>query len=59
MDKIKCTRLYFAGKGIVIPVTINDIEDNGVVDTGADATVISSDFASVAGIDTKGCKKAY
>lgn len=58
MDKIKCTRLYFAGKGIVIPVTVNDIGANGVVDTGADATVISSNFASVAGIDTKGCKKA-
>lgn len=58
MDKIKCTRLYFAGKGIVIPVTVNDTEANGVVDTGAVATVISSDFASVAGIDTKGCKKA-
>lgn len=38
--KIKCTRLYFAGKGIVIPVTVNDIE----ADTGADATVISSDL---------------
>lgn len=58
IDKIKCTRLYFAGKGIVIPVTVNDIGANGVVDTGADATVISSDFASVAGIDTKCCKKA-
>lgn len=58
MDKIKCTRLHFAGKGIVIPVTVNDIEANGVVDTGADATVIFSDFASVSGIDTKGCKKA-
>lgn len=52
IDKIKCTRLYFAGKGIVLPVTVNDIEANGVVDTGADATVISSDF------DTKGWKKA-
>lgn len=29
-----------------------------MVDTGADATVISSDFASVAGIDTKGGKRA-
>lgn len=31
-----------------------------MVDTRADATVISSDFASVAGIDTRsrGCKKA-
>lgn len=48
----------FAGKGIVIPVTVNDIEVNGVVDTGADAIVISADFASVAGIDTKDCKKA-
>lgn len=57
MDEIKCTRLHFAGKGIVIPVTVNDIKANGVVDTGADTTVISSDFASVAGIDTKGCKK--
>lgn len=58
MDKIKCTRLYFAGKGIVIPVIVNDIETNGVVDTGADAAVISSYFASVAGIDTTGCKNA-
>lgn len=58
MYKIKCTRLYFARKGIAIPVTVNDIEANGVVDTGADATVISSDFASVVGIDTRGCKKA-
>lgn len=58
MDKIKCTRLHFAGKGIVIPDTVNDIEANGVVDTRADTTVISSDFASVAGIDTRGCKKA-
>lgn len=52
MDKIKCTRLHFAGKGIVIPVTVNDIEANGVVDTGAAATVISSNFSSVAEIDT-------
>lgn len=58
MDNIKCTRLHFAGKGIVITVTVNDIEANGVVDTGADATVISSDVASVSGIDTRGCKKA-
>lgn len=58
MDKIKCTRLHFVGKSIVISVTGNDIEANGVVDTGADATVISSDFANVAGLDTKGCKKA-
>lgn len=57
MNETKCTRLHFAGKGIVIPVTVNDIKANGVVDTGADTTVISSDFASVAGIDTKGCKK--
>lgn len=52
MDKIKCTRLHFARKGIVIPVTVNDIEVNGVVDTGAAATVISSNFSSVAEIDT-------
>lgn len=58
MDKIKCTRLHYAGKGIAIPVTENDIEVNGVVNTGADATFISVDFASVAGIDTKDCKKA-
>lgn len=57
MNKIKCTRLYFAGKGIVIPVTVNDIETNGVIDIVADANVISSDFASVAGIDTNGCKR--
>lgn len=58
MNKIKCTRLHFAGKGIVIPVTVNDIEANGVVNKGTDATVISSDFTSVAWIDTRGCKKA-
>lgn len=38
--------------------SLNEIEANGVVDTGADATVISSDFASVAGIDTRCCKMA-
>lgn len=58
MDKMKCTQLHFEGKGIVIPVTVNEIAANSVVDTGADATVISSDFACVAGIDTRGWKMA-
>lgn len=52
------TRLHFAGNDVVQPVTLNDIEGNGVIDTEADATIISSDFPSVTGIDTKGFKKA-
>lgn len=55
MYRIRCTRLYFARKGIVIPVTVNDIEANGVVDTGADATVIS--FASVLGLTLEAAKR--
>lgn len=58
MEKLSAHGFTLQERVLSIPVTLNDIEANGVVDTGADATVISSDFASVAGIDTKGCKKA-
>ena len=58
LDQIKCTRIHSVGRGIVVPVNVNNKECSGVIDTGADATVISSAFARDARIDISNCKKA-
>lgn len=58
LDQIKCTRIHSFGRGIVEPVNVNNKGCSGVIDTGADATVISSAFARDAGIDISNCKKA-
>ncbi|XP_061191756.1 uncharacterized protein LOC133199998 [Saccostrea echinata] len=56
-EQIKCTRLHGAGKGIIIPVFVNNVQTKGVVDTGADATVFSSTIAQEAGIVTSNCQQ--
>ena len=58
LDQIKCTRIHSVGRGIVVPVNVNNKECSGVIDTGADATVISSAHARDARIDISNCKKA-
>ena len=58
LDQIKCTRIHSVGRGIVVPVNVNNKECSGVIDTGADATVISSAFARDARIYISNCKKA-
>lgn len=45
------------GRGIVVPMNVNNIECSGAIDTGADGTVISSSFARDARIDTSSSKK--
>jgi predicted aspartyl protease len=55
--KIKCTRLHSDGKGIIVHISINGVNTSGVIDTGADATVVSSHVAEEAGINTNRCKK--
>ena len=58
VDRIKCTRIHSVWRGIVVPVNVNNKGCSGVIDTGADATVISSAFARDARIDISNCKKA-
>ena len=58
LDQIKCTRMHSVRRGIVVLVNVNNKECRGVIDTGADATVISSAFGRDARIDISNCKKA-
>ena len=58
LDHNKSTRIHSGGRGNVVPVNVNNIECSGVIDTGADGTVISSCFARDARIDTSSSKMA-
>lgn len=51
------TRLHFAGNDVVQPVTLNDIEGNGVVDTEADATTFPLTFPVSLGLTLKASKR--
>ena len=58
LDHNKSTRIHSGGRGNVVPVNVN-IECSGVIDTGADGTVISSCFARAARIDMCSSKMAH
>ena len=47
---IKITHLEHVDRGIIIPVKISGVDTSAVVNTGADATVISREKAAAAGI---------
>ncbi|KAK3098956.1 hypothetical protein FSP39_024662 [Pinctada imbricata] len=47
---INCTRIPNQGRALRVPVKINDVEALAVIDTGADATVVSEEVANRAGI---------
>ena len=58
LDHNKSTRIHSGGRGNVVPVNVK-IECSGVIDTGADGTVISSCFARDARIGTSSSKMAH
>ena len=54
---IKITHLDKETRGISIPICINNVATKAVVDTGADATVVSEDIAKEVKLDFKTGKK--